>query len=87
MLGGRAAVPDRTTLKIAVAKGSSSEIGFEPIGTSFVIQDGDWLMLDLPVSAVPDIEIVAWPNGIAVWVPFPGDYIVFDSSGRELDRL
>ena len=87
MLGTTAVVPHRTTLKISVAKGASSEIGFEPIGTSFVLEGGDWLILELPISAVPDVEIVSWPNGIAVWVPFPGDYIVFDSSGTELDRL
>lgn len=87
MLGSKRATPDRTTLKISVAQGASSEIGFEPIGTSFVLEGGDWVTLELPVSAVADVEIVAWPTGIAVWVPFPGDYIVLDSSGNELDRL
>lgn len=87
MLGVSSAGPDRTTFKISVAKGASSEIGFEPIGTSFVVEGGDWLILELPISAISEVEIVSWPNGIAVWVPFPGDYIVFDSSGAELDRL
>jgi hypothetical protein len=74
-------------LKISVAPGASSEIGFEPIGTSFVVAGGDWVTLELPLSAVADVEIVTWPNGIAVWIPFPGDYVVLDSSGNELDRL
>ncbi|MFK3835763.1 MULTISPECIES: hypothetical protein [unclassified Microbacterium] len=78
---------DRTTLKISVTEGSSSEIGFEPIGTSFVVEGGDWLTLELPVSAMAGVEIVVWPNGVAVWVPLPGDYLVRDSSGNELDRL
>lgn len=78
---------DRTTLKISVTEGAPSEIGFEPIGTSFVVEGGDWLTLELPVSAVADVEIVVWPNGVAVWVPLPGDYLVRDSSGSELDRL
>jgi hypothetical protein len=78
---------DRTTLKISVAKGHGAEIGFEPIGTSFVVGGGDFLVLDLPANAVREVDIVHWPNGIAVWVPFPGDYIVFNSSGTELDRL
>lgn len=87
MHGVRRAGPDRTTMKFSAAKGSSSEIGFEPIGTSFVLEDGEYVILELPAAAVPDVEIIAWPNGIAVWVPFPGDYVVFDSAGRELDRL
>lgn len=87
MLGARRSNESRTTLKISVAQGASSEIGFEPIGTSFLLEGGDWLTLDLPVASIADVEIVAWPNGIAVWVPFPGDYIVLDSSGNELDRL
>ncbi|MBM6403575.1 hypothetical protein JQN72_04865 [Phycicoccus sp. CSK15P-2] len=45
------------------------------------------MTLELAISAVAQVEFVAWPNGIAVWVQFPGDYIVFDSSGNELDRL
>ncbi len=87
MLGGSRTAQGRTTLKISVAQGASSEIGFEPIGTSFVLDGGDWVTLELPVSAVAQVEVVSWPNGIAVWVPFPGDYIVFDSSGNEMDRL
>ena len=64
----------------------ANERGFEPIGTSFVVEGGDWLTLELPVSAVADVEIVVWPNGVTVWVPLPGDYLVRDSSGSELDR-
>ncbi|MFF3027024.1 hypothetical protein [Microbacterium sp. NPDC057944] len=87
MRGSRRINEERTTLKISVVEGSSSEIGFEPVGTSFVVEGGDWLTLELPVSVVADVEIVAWPNGLAVWVPFHGDYLVRDSSGNELDRL
>ncbi len=87
MLGTRPTNDRRTTLKLSVAQGASSEIGFEPIGTSFVVEGGDWLTLELPIESVADVEIVSWPNGVAVWVPFPGDYVVLDSSGNELDRL
>lgn len=84
---GSALSADRIRLKISAARGHSSEIGFEPIGTSFVIEDGNWLFLEMPVAAISEVEVVAWPNGVAIWVPWPGDYVVLDSAGSELDRL
>jgi hypothetical protein len=74
-------------LKYAAAGDSPVEICFEPVGTTFSLIDGQWIFLRTPLEAVPKIEVVVWPNGIGVWVPYPGDYIVLDSEGKELDRL
>lgn len=87
MLGSRKSGEERTRLKFSIAAGSRGEIGFEPIGTSFALADGDYVILELPVRCVEYVECVAWPNGIAVWVPFPDNYVVYDSSGNEVDRL
>lgn len=77
----------RIRIKISAAPDAAVEIGFEPIGTTFTVVNGDWVALDIPAAAAGQIELVSWPNGIAVWLPFPGDYVVFDSSGKEVDRL
>lgn len=87
MRGTKERDESRTTIKLSAARGTAVEIGFEPIGTSFDVADGDWVILELPAESVAELEFVAWPNGIAVWVPFPGDYVVFDSAGNELERL
>lgn len=78
---------ERTSVKLASAHGATIEIGFEPIGTSFTLKEDQWIVLEMPIEAVGQLEFVAWPNRLAVWVPFPGDYVVYDSSGNELDRL
>jgi hypothetical protein len=57
------------------------------VGTTFSLIDGQWIFLRTPLEAVPKIEVVVWPNGIGVWVPHPGDYVVLDSECKELDRL
>ena len=77
----------RTTVRLKAPPSGSVEIGFEPIGSTFSLSDDDFLTLELDVADVSGLEFVSWPNGIAVWVPFPGDYIVRDSSGAEIDRL
>ena len=63
------------------------EVTFEPVGTTFRLGQGDLIYLRLPTSAIADTEIVVWPNGIGVWVPYPGDYVILDAAGEELDRL
>jgi hypothetical protein len=78
---------ERTSIKLTAAHRATIEIGFEPIGTSFTLKDDEWIVLELPIDAVGQLEFASWPNGLAVWVPFPGDYVVYDSSGNELDRL
>lgn len=74
-------------LKYAAAGDSPIEVCFEPVGTTFRLTAGQWVFLRTPLEAVAKIEIVVWPNGIGVWVPYPGDYVVLDSEGNELDRL
>lgn len=74
-------------LKFAAASGASIEVCFEPVGTTFALDDEDFVFLRVPVDAVASIEVVVWPNGVGVWVPYPGDYVILDREGRELDRL
>lgn len=74
-------------LKYSAARGSKCELCFEPVGTTFSLFDGQSVYLRVPVDLVSKIEIVVWSNGVGVWVPYPGDYVVLDESGNELDRL
>ncbi|MFS8101325.1 hypothetical protein LFM09_29785 [Lentzea alba] len=61
---------------------------FEPLGTSFTLFDGQSIYLRRPADRLTSIEVVHWPNGVAVWVPHPGDdFAIVDSEGNELDRL
>lgn len=87
MRGSEGGAGSRTSIKLSAAYGATIEIGFEPIGTSFELAGDEWIVLELPIEAVGNLEFVSWPNGLAVWVPFPGDYVVYDSAGIELDRL
>lgn len=75
----------RLTFK-APPKGAA-EFQFEPLGASFVVRDGDFLTLEVPRTAVEDVEMVAWPSGVSVWVPYPRTYCVRDSKGHELDGV
>ena len=77
----------RTSIKLSAASGASVEIGFEPIGTSFELAEDESIFLELPIDAVAELQIVSWHNGMAVWVPYPGDYVVYDAAGNVLDRL
>ena len=74
-------------LKFASAPGTSIEVCFEPVGTTFSLSDGDYVFLRSPLRAVAAIEIVVWSNGIGVWVPYPGDYVILNRDKVEIDRL
>ncbi|MGW4215350.1 hypothetical protein ACWEIJ_45770 [Lentzea sp. NPDC004789] len=74
-------------LKYLAAGDSPVEICFEPVGTTFRLTEGQSIFLRVPLEALPKIEVVVWANGIGVWLPYPGDYVVLDSDGKELDRL
>lgn len=76
-----------TRLKFKAAYNAEIEVCFEPIGTTFRLASDDFIFLELPIDVVSNVEVVVWSNGIGVWVPYPGDYAVFDSEGNELDRL
>jgi hypothetical protein len=86
-LGPEGAAPQTVDLKFAAAPGAAIEVCFEPVGTTFRLVDGDFVFLRVPVAAVPSIEVVVWPNGIGVWVPYPGEYVILNSDGMELDTL
>jgi len=80
--------PARTVdLKFAAAQGASIEVSFEPVGTTFRLEDEDFVFLRTSIAVVGSIEVVVWPNGIGVWVPYPGDYTILNRHGIELDRL
>jgi hypothetical protein len=81
-MGGRVA-----DLKFASAREASIEVCFEPVGTTFSLSDGDCVFLRSPLEAVASIEVVVWPNGIGVWVPYPGDYVILNRDKIEIDRL
>jgi hypothetical protein len=87
MLGNELGGPKRTVIRIRSEFESGAWITFEPIGTRFEVAYEDHLTLELDVDVVGELEYVTWPNGMAVWVPYEGDYIVRDSAGNELDRL
>ncbi|WP_233562945.1 hypothetical protein [Micromonospora musae] len=74
-------------LKFVAARGRSVEVCFEPVGATFSLSDGDAVFLRTAISNVASLEIVSWPNGIGVWVPYPGDYAIIDSNGSEIDTL
>ncbi|MFE4830008.1 hypothetical protein [Streptomyces sp. NPDC056672] len=74
-------------LKFIAARGESIEVCFEPVGTAFSLSDGEAVYLRTAISNVASLEIVSWPNGIGVWVPYPGDYAIIDSKGNEIDTF
>lgn len=87
MRGSDSSSGGRTAITLKAPPAGAVEIGFEPIGSAFTVRDGDFVVLELDAASVARLEFVSWPNGIAVWVPYPGDYVVRDSAGQELDRL
>lgn len=75
-------------IKLA-ATGTPARITFEPIGLAFEIEGEESLTLRIDPNLVPSMEIHTWPNGMGIWLPYPGesDYIILDSEGREITRL
>lgn len=74
-------------LKFTAAQGESAWVCFEPVGTTFSLSDGESIFLRTAATNVASLEIVSWPNGVGVWVPYPGDYVIEDSDGNEIDTL
>lgn len=75
-------------LRFSSSNDEVMELCFEPVGTTFRLNRNDVIYLRMPISAVPNLEVVMWPNGIGVWVaPYPGEYIILDGNKVELDRL
>lgn len=66
---------------------ASSLISFEPLAQGFQLSPGEELVLDLPVADLKDLELVIWEKGLDVWLPYPGDHIVYDKDGTEIGRL
>ncbi|MCX5235302.1 hypothetical protein [Streptomyces prunicolor] len=79
--------PQTVDLKFTAARGETVEVCFEPIGTTFSLFDGQSIYLRTPLATVGSVEVVSWPNGIGVWVPYPGDHLILDSERNELEPL
>ncbi|MGW6744436.1 hypothetical protein ACWGDX_27535 [Streptomyces sp. NPDC055025] len=75
-------------MKLAAADGPA-RVTFEPGGVVFTLGADEFITLQLDPGLAPSVEINIWSNGISVWLPYPGesDYIVLDSSDREVARL
>ncbi|MCT2594181.1 hypothetical protein LHJ74_30455 [Streptomyces sp. N2-109] len=74
-------------LKFMAAQGENVEVCFEPVGTTFSLSDGESIFLRTVIANVASLEIISWPKGIGVWVPYPGNYTILDSEGNEIDTL
>ena len=70
----------RIVIKASVE--TSAEIGFEPLGTSFVLTGDDYLVLEVAPELVDRLEFAWFPNGLAVWAPYPEPYTVRNSAGE-----
>ncbi|PVC86788.1 hypothetical protein DBP19_25310 [Streptomyces sp. CS090A] len=75
-------------LKLAAADGPA-RVTFEPGGTAFTLDAEEFITLRLDPVLAPSVEINIWPNGISVWLPYPGesDYIILDADDHEVARL
>ncbi|MGO1056127.1 hypothetical protein [Crossiella sp. CA198] len=78
---------DTVLLKFAAAPGATVSVSFEPIGSSFSLSDGDFVHLRTPAANVGKIEVVVWPNGISVEVPYPDEYAILNRDGDVIDWL
>ncbi len=76
-----------TRMMFKAAPDQTVEITFEPVGTTFRLSSEEYIFLQLQESVVASLELVVWPNGVGVWVPYPGNYVILNSEGAELDRL
>jgi hypothetical protein len=57
--------------KFSAAAGTTCEVCFEPLGTSFTLSGGQSIYLRGPAERLAAVEVVYWPNGLGVWVPHP----------------
>jgi hypothetical protein len=80
---------DTVDLKFASAPGLVISVAFEPVGTSFDLEDGDFVVLRTPKSAIESMEFHIWTSCLSVWVPYArGEvYMILDRNGKEIDRL
>ncbi len=48
-----------------------------------------FFFLRMPTAELTSLEIYVWPNGISVWLPYPGksDYVVLDAQDEEIGRI
>jgi hypothetical protein len=87
ILGFMSTIEPTSRVTFKGATEASVVVQFEPIGTTFDVTADEFVVLQLPQWVVSSVEVVVWPTGISVWVPYPGDYVILDHEGRELDRL
>ncbi|WP_198154328.1 hypothetical protein [Catenuloplanes japonicus] len=77
-----------TKIKIS-ATNEPIRITFEPLGDAFELDPDEFLFLRMPTAELTSLEIYVWPNGISVWLPYPGksDYVVLDAQDEEIGRI
>lgn len=68
-------------------------VQFEPLGTSFDLENQDFIVLRTPREKVDSIQVEIFPSYIKVWVAYPEDriwsdeHIILDRDGIEIARL
>ncbi|MEW1724885.1 hypothetical protein [Streptomyces sp. NPDC093109] len=75
-------------MKLAATDGPA-RVTFEPGGVVFALAAEEFVTLQFDPSLASSVEINIWPNGISVWLPYPGqsDYVILDSDDHEVARL
>lgn len=62
-------------------------IQFEPLGTHFLLSDGDYVVLRTPLRVLETMEVLLGPEVLSVWVDHTVESVVLDRHGNEIARL
>ena len=62
-------------------------ISFEPLVQEYSLAAGQALFVEVSAAEIAEIEVAVWPTGVAVWLPYPDDHLVFNEHGAEIGRL
>lgn len=65
----------------ALPDGPEICVQFEPIGTSFLLSDGDYVILRTPRGVLESMEVRLGPGGLSVWPAYPVEHIVLYRTG------
>ena len=73
-----------TRIKLRAFDGPTG-VTFEPLGDTVDLERDDWITVRTDPATPFTVEIVVWPTGISVWLPYPGQgYVVSDSKGEDI---
>ena len=73
-------------VKLAAPDGAA-RITFEPLGDVIELASGEHIFVRVPLAGLSSLEIYMWPNGISVWLPYPGDYAILNPEKSEIGRV